>query len=99
MYSCLYDTCVDINLSLCFQDGFWLTSGSSFRGSLMKITSMMTCLWVDGNLLEALLILDTSEPGWIRWTMLMSSEGRTRVDETLRLFRMYVGTPDGLWTT
>jgi len=29
----------------------------------------------------------------------MSYEGRTRIDETSRFFRIYVGTPDGSWPT
>jgi len=48
----------------------------------MKITCMMPRLWVDENLPGALLILDISEPGLTRWSMLMSSGGRMRVDET-----------------
>jgi hypothetical protein len=60
MYNCLYDICADINLSLCVcRDGLWHTSSRSFRGSLSKTTSVLTCLWVNGNIAGAMLILET----------------------------------------
>jgi hypothetical protein len=92
MYSCLYHTCADINLSLCFcRDGFWRTSCSSFWGSVL------TRLWVDGNLIGAFLIVDTIEAQLIWWTIIMSFGGRTSLGETWRLSGPYAGTPDGSW--
>jgi len=44
-----------------------------------------------------LLILDTSEDWWIRWSIVMSSGGRTSTDETWHLFRTYVGTSNRSW--
>jgi hypothetical protein len=54
MYICLYDTCADINLSLyvCW-DEFWRTSRRSFKGILSYSTSVLTRLWVNGNILGA----------------------------------------------
>jgi len=64
----------------------------------MRITTLLFLrLSVNGNLLGAFLILDTTELPWIRWTILMSSGGRTRDDDTSRPFRTYAGTPDGSW--
>jgi len=69
----------------------------SFRGRNMKITNGRTRMWVDGNLKGGLLMLITSEAWWIRWSIVMSSGGRTSTDETWRLFRTCAGTPDGSW--
>jgi len=63
----------------------------------MKIT--IGRMWVDGNLPGGLLMLHTLEAWWIRWSIVMSSGDRTSTDETWRLFRAYVGTPDGSWPT
>ena len=60
-------------------------------------TLILPRLWVNGNLPEAFLILDTIEVPLIRCTTLMSSGGRTRGDDTSRPFRTYAGTPDGSW--
>jgi len=39
---CVYDTCVDIIVSLCVcRDEFWSTSWSSFRGSLWRTTIVL----------------------------------------------------------
>jgi len=97
MYSYLYNTCADINLFLCVcRDGLWHTSRTSFWGLKMMHTTL-PCLWVNGNLPGAFLILDTTELPLIRWTILMSPGGRTRDDDTSRPFRTYAGTPDGSW--
>jgi len=69
----------------------------SFRGRNMKITNGLTCIWVDGNLKGGLLMLNTSEACWIRWSIVMSPRGRTSTNETWRLFRTCAGTPDGSW--
>jgi hypothetical protein len=84
MYSCPYNSCADINLFPCVcRDGLWRTSRNSFRGIVMiSMTLLLPRLWIDGNLPEALLILDTTEMPLIRWSILMSSGGRTRDDET-----------------
>jgi len=96
----LYDTSIDTNLSLCVcRDRFWRISRHSFWGGVRKITCVLTRLWVNGNLSGAFLILDTTEAQLIWWSMLMSSGGHTRLDETWRLFETYAGTPDGSWLT
>jgi len=64
---------------------------------MMPTTLLLPRLWVNGNLPGAFLILDTTELPLICWTILMSSEGRTRHDDTSRPFRTYAGTPDGSW--
>jgi hypothetical protein len=99
MYSCLYNTCADIKLFICVcRDGFWRTSGTSFRGIVMMSSTLpLPRFWINGNLPRVLLILDTTEMSLIRWSILMSSGGRTRDDEMWRPFRTYVGTPDGSW--
>jgi len=99
MYSCLYNTCADINLFLCVcRDGLWHTSRTSFQGlKMMPTTLLLPRLWVNGNLPGAFLILDTTELPLIHWTILMSPGGRTRDDDTSRPFRTYAGTPDGSW--
>jgi len=99
MYSCLYNTCADINWFLCVcRDGLWHTSRTSFWGlKMMPMTLLSPRLWVNGNLPEAFLILDTTELPLIRWTILMSPGGRTRDEDTSRPFRTYAGTPDGSW--
>ena len=99
MYSCLYNTCADINLFLCVcRDGLWHTSRTSFRGlKMMPTTLLLPHSWVNGNLPGAFLILDTTELPLIRWTILMSLGGRTRDNDTSRPFRTYAGTPDGSW--
>jgi len=86
-------------LSLCVcRDGLWRTSRTSFRGLMMMPTTLLLPrLWVNGNLPGAFLILDTTKMSSIRWTILMSSRGRTRDDDTLCPFRTYVGTPDRSW--
>ena len=68
MYSCLYNTCAYINLFLCVcRDGLWHTSRTSFRGLMMRTTNLLfPRLLVNGNLLEAFLILDTTEIPLIR---------------------------------
>jgi len=101
MYSCLYNTCADINLFLCVcRDGLWHTSRTSFRGlKMMPTTLLLPRLWVNGNLPGAFLILDTTELPLIRWTILMSPGGRTRDGNTSRSFRTYAGTPNGSWPT
>jgi len=48
----------------------------------MKITTSLTRMWVDGNLKGGLLMLNTSEACWIRWSIVMSPGGRTSTDET-----------------
>ena len=48
----------------------------------MKITNGLTRMWVDGNLKEGLLMLNTSEACWIRWSIVMSPGGCTSTDET-----------------
>jgi len=64
----------------------------------MKSTTLLSPrLWINGNLPRAFLILDTTKMPLIHWTILMSSEGRTRDDDTSRPFRTYVGTTDGSW--
>jgi len=102
-YSCLYNTCVNINLFLCIcRDGFWFlrTLGTSFRGFIMmSMTLLLPRLWANGNLPGALLILDTTEMPFIRWTILMSPWSCTRDDDTSRPFRTYVGTLNGSWPT
>jgi len=97
MYSCLYNTCADINLFLYVcRDGFWHTSLTSFRRFKMRTTTLLfPRLSVNGNLPGAFLILDTIELPLIHWTILMSPEGRRRDDDTSRPFRTYAGTPDG----
>jgi len=99
MYSCLYNTCVDINLFLYVcRDELWHTSRTSFWGlKMMPTTLLLPRLWVNGNLPEAFLIMDTTELPLICWTILMSLGGRTRDDDTSRPFRTYAGTPDGSW--
>jgi len=99
MYSCLYNTCADINLFLCVcRDGLWRTSRTSFWGLMMRTTTLLLPrLWFNGNLQGAFLILDTTEMPLIRWTILMSPGGRTRDDDISRPFRTYVGTPDESW--
>jgi len=101
MYSCLYNTCADINLFLYVcRDGFWHTSLTSFRRFKMRTTTLLfPRLSVNGNLPGAFLILDTIELPLIHWTILMSPEGRRRDDDTSRPFRTYAGTPDGSWPT
>jgi len=66
---------------------------------MMSTTLLLPRLWVNGNLPGDLLILDTTKMSLITWTILMSSRGRTRDDDTLRPFRTYAGTPDGSWPT
>jgi len=62
MYICLYDTCADINLSLCVcRDEFWRTSRGSLRGGLSQSTCVLTRLWLDGNPPGVILMLDTTE--------------------------------------
>jgi len=99
MYSCLYNTCAHINLFLCgCRDGLWHTSRTSFRGLMMRTTTLLFLrLSVNGNLPGAFLILDTTKMSLIRWTILMSPGGRTRDDDTSRPFRTYAGIPDGSW--
>jgi len=99
MYSCLYNTCADINLFLCVcRDGLWHTWRTSFLGlKMMPTTLLLPCLWVNGNLPGVFLILDTTELPLICWTILMSPGGRTRDDNTSRPFRTYAGAPDGSW--
>jgi len=46
----------------------------------MKIMIVRTFLWVDGNLPGDFFMLDTSDSGLIRWSMLMSYGGHTRDD-------------------
>jgi len=48
----------------------------------MMITNGITRSWVDGNLKGGLLMLNTSEACWIRWSIVMSPGGRTSTDET-----------------
>jgi len=87
-------------VSLCLHGWVLRTSGTSFRGFVMMTTTLLLPrLWLNGNLPGALLILDTIEIPLIRWTILMSSESRTRDDDTSRPFRTYAGTPDGSWQT
>ena len=82
MYSCLYDTCADMNLSLYVcRDGLWRTSSGSLRGSFSQTTTGLTRLWVDGNPPRAFLTLDTLEAYVRWWSLLMSSGGRTSLDE------------------
>jgi hypothetical protein len=64
---------------------------------MMSTTLLLPRLRVNGNLLGALLILDTTEMPLIPSIILMSSGGRARDDDTLRPFRTYAGTPDGSW--
>ena len=101
MYSCLYNTCADINLFLCVcRDGLWHTSRTSFRGLKMRTTTLLfPRLSVNGNLPGAFVILDTIELPLIRWTILMSPGARMRDDDTSRPFMTYAGTPDGSWPT
>jgi len=101
MFSCLYNTCADINLFLCVcMDELWHTSRTLFRGlKMMPTTLLLPRLWVNGNLAGAFLILDTTELPLIRWTILMSPGGRTRYDDTSRPFKTYAGTLDGSWPT
>ena len=66
----------------------------------MKTTTLLfPRLLVNGNLPGAFLILDITEMSLIRWTILMSSGGRTRDDDTSSSFRTYAGTIDGSWPT
>jgi len=81
------------------RDGFWSTSGSSFRGSFWGVMSVLTRLRLDGNPAWAILIMYTTEASLIWWWMMMSSWGRTRIVETSHLFRTFAGTPVGLWST
>jgi len=68
MYSCLYNTCADINLFLCVcRDGLWHTSRTSFRGLKMRTATLLfSRLSVNGNLPGAFLTLDTTELPLIR---------------------------------
>jgi len=101
MYSCLYNNCADINLFLYVcKDDFSHTSGTSFRGIVIKTTTLLLpCLWIDGNQPRAFLIKDTTEIPLIPGSVPMSYGLRTRDDDARRPFRTYAGTPDGSWPT
>lgn len=48
----------------------------------MSTTLLLPRLWINGNLPEALLIMNTTQMPLIRCSILMSYGGRTRDDET-----------------
>jgi len=66
MYICLYDTFADINMSFCVcRDEFWQTSRSSFQGDFVRSTSVLTCLWLDGNPSGDIMMLNITEASLI----------------------------------
>ena len=97
-FFCMILVCWYKFVSLCLQGWIFAHFKQLVPRKRYEDYNRRTRMWVDGNLPRGFLMLDTSEEGWIQWSILMSPGGRTSTDETWRLFRTYVSTLDGSWS-